>query len=561
MFTFPRKAAVGLVVAGLALASTAAAASNLSRTTEASAALLSPVDVLDRAPIDADGNWKVIVAYEGGLVPDGVLDLLTELGVVRGLEFPTIGAVAVTAPLAVVQAIALDDRVIAIHPQGRVQLHLYASVEQINARGVEVAEQYQADLGDGSTGLFDRPAVTGDGVTVAIIDSGVAAVHPDVGGTAGSRIKLGLNFSFSEIQDEGGISYEQWDDYAEASGTLALQDEIGHGTHVASTVGGDGSLAASEGSDLDLRGVAPGVDFVAMRIATPGFGIVDDIDWEEAAMASLDYTRRHAEELGIRVVNNSWGILPAEPSSVPGVGEISDYDAVAEMAKSVWDAGVTLVFSAGNDGPEPGTIKPAPGGLPAAITVAAACKAVDGACAPGGITGFSSRGVEDGTGNQADIAAPGDTIMAALSPSILAPPPLNQCPAEAPAGYFCISGTSMASPHVAGVAALMYEANPVLTPDQVKLCMTSTADDMLEPGWDIDSGAGMVNTRRAIECGHQLTGPASVGGTAVPPPVPPAPAPTPEPEPEPSPEPLPATGGGLAILALVGAAASGLRRR
>ena len=105
----------------------------------------------------------------------------------------------------------------------------------------------------------------------------------------------GLNFSYSEAAQQAGFSAEQWDAYAESTGALALQDEVGHGTHVASTVGGDGSLSGAQGGP-DLAGVAPGVSLVSMRVATPGFGVVDDIDWEEAALAAFDWTIRHREE-------------------------------------------------------------------------------------------------------------------------------------------------------------------------------------------------------------------------------------------------------------------------
>ena len=99
--------------------------------------------------------------------------------------------------------------------------------------------------------------------------------------------------------------------------------------------------------------------------------------------------------------------------------------------------------------------------------------------------------------------APGDTIEAALSPSVLAP--LTECAEIQTPGYFCISGTSMSSPHVAGVTALMLEANPAATPAQVKQCLLSTAVDMMTPGFDIHSGLGMVDTKAALACVHALT--------------------------------------------------------
>jgi subtilisin family serine protease len=315
----------------------------------------------------------------------------------------------------------------------------------------------------------------------------------------------GLNFSYSEAAQQGGFSAEQWDGYAESTGTLALQDEVGHGTHVASTVGGDGSLSESQGG-RDLAGVAPGVSLISMRVATPGFGVVDDIDWEEAALAAFDWTIRHREESGIDITQNSWGLLPTEPNCLGlDCGEPTDFDAMSQMIKSVVNSGVHVVFSAGNDGPEPGTIGGYHDATNGAILVGAACKAVDSSrCTPGQqIVDFSSRGAADGTGPQVDVVAPGDTIMAALSPSVLAP--LTECAEIQQPGYFCISGTSMASPHVSGVAALMLQANPQATPAQVKQCLRSTAVDMMTPGFDIHSGLGMVDAKASLTCVHALT--------------------------------------------------------
>ena len=450
-------------------------------------------------PTDEAGLGKVIVAFDDGVIPAGTLAALRDLGVVRAIELPTIGAVAVTAPLPVVDRLENLTGVAAVEPQRQLVSHLYASKEQINALGLDRRGMYTTRV-SGERVKATRPGVTGEGVTVAVLDSGIFAGHPDFG----DRVVQGLNFSYSEAAQQGGFSAEQWDTYAESTGSLALQDEVGHGTHVASTVGGDGSFSAAQGGP-DLAGVAPGVSLISMRVATPGFGIVDDIDWEEAALAAFDWTIRHRKESGIDVTQNSWGLLPTEPNCLGlDCGEPTDFDAMSEMIGSVVDSGVHVVFSAGNDGPEPGTI----GGYhqrgDGAILVGAACKSVDSQCGERQkVTGFSSRGKENGTGAQVTVVAPGDTIMAALSPSVLVP--LTECPDIQQPGYFCISGTSMAAPHVAGVVALMLDANPVATPAQVMRCLRRTAVDLLAPGFDIHSGRGMVDTEAAVSCAHALT--------------------------------------------------------
>lgn len=450
-------------------------------------------------PTDEAGRGKVILAFADGVVPTGTLVALRNLGVDRAIELPSIGAVAVTADLPVVDLLSGVPGVIAVEPQRQLLSHLYASKKQINAFGVDQPATYTTRVG-GKRVTGTRPGVSGEGVTVAVLDSGIFAGHPDFG----DRVVKGLNFSYAEAAQQAGFSAAQWDAYAESTGALALQDEIGHGTHVASTVGGDGSMSESQGGP-DLAGVAPGVSLISMRVATPGFGIVDDLDWEEAALAAFDWTIRHREEYGIDITQNSWGLLPTEPNCLGlDCGEPTDFDAMSEMIGSVVDSGVHVVFSAGNDGPEPGTIggyhDPANG----AVIVGAACKSVDSQCEAGQqITDFSSRGEADGTGPQVDVVAPGDAIMAALSPSVLAP--LTECAEKQTPGYFCISGTSMSSPHISGVLALMLQANPNATPAQAKQCLLSTADDMMTPGFDIHSGLGMVDAKAALTCVHALT--------------------------------------------------------
>ena len=238
------------------------------------------------------------------------------------------------------------------------------------------------------------------------------------------------------------------------------------------------------------------------------------------------------------------------------------------MVEKASAAGITMVFSAGNDGPEPGSINLDPGGAPSAITVAAACKGTEpgqgGGCPAGEITGFSSRGAADGTGPQVDVSAPGDRILAPVSPaSVLTP--LTQCADPGEPLYYCISGTSMAAPHVAGVVALMQQVNPELLPAQAERCLTTTAVDLLSRGFDISSGHGMVDTVAALRCAHALTNPAALGSgpTVVAGPAPAGPA-APAAPPAASGGRLPATGAGAA-LALGGLIALGgavlLRRR
>ena len=489
---------------------------------------------------------KAIVAFDA---PTDAADLLglERLGVVSGVQLRSIDAVAVTAPMAVLQAARDLPGVTAVVPQRKITLDLYRSKEQIRANGVAEPDTYTSGGAQRT-----REGVTGKGVTVGIIDSGIFSAHPGFG----DRVVGGYNFELSSLEAEGVLPTAQLDTYAETTGPLALQDEVGHGTHVAGTVGGDGGGTQT---DRDLSGVAPDVSLVALKIASAVNGVVEDIGFEENALAAIDYVIRHPD-LGIRLTNNSWGLLETEPGTIPG-GMPTDFDAANAMVEKASAAGITMVFSAGNDGPEPGSINEDPGGTPSAITVAAACKGTEpgqgGSCPEGQITDFSSRGAADGTGPQVDVSAPGDQILAPVSPSVLAP--LTECADPAEPLYYCISGTSMAAPHVAGVVALMQQVNPELLPAQAERCLTTTAVDMLAVGRDIHSGFGMVDTVEALRCANDLRAAAVVPPTTpVPPAAPPAPANPP------SAAPLPATGATpllpLAALAVLGAAAL-VRRR
>jgi serine protease AprX len=481
-----------------------AAAAAVSAPAVAAAGLQSKATQEASAPKAAQALSKVMIALDGSLT-DGLRTRLEELGVVQGLELASIDTVAATLPTAAVAQVAALPQVRAVVPQRRLELHLYRSKDQIRANGVDKPEEFER------RGLsFERPGVTGKGVTVGIIDSGIFANHPGFG----DRVVEGLNFEFSELKDSGIVPTDQWDAYAESTGGSALQDEVGHGTHVAGTVGGDGSGATT---DRDLAGVAPEAKFVSLKIASAANGVVEDIGFEENAMAAIDYLIRHPD-LGVKLTNNSWGLLEEEPSSIPGTGEPTDFDAANAMVDKATAEGITMVFSAGNDGPEPGSINLDPGGTPSAITVAAACKGTEegqgGSCAAGKITDFSSRGTADGDGPQVDVSAPGDQILAPVSPSVLKA--LDECADSGEVLYYCISGTSMASPHVAGVVALMQEINPGLLPAEAEECLEKTADDMLAPGVDIHSGHGMVDTKAALRCAYSIN-PAAVdtGGNRV----------------------------------------------
>ncbi|WP_405685297.1 S8 family serine peptidase [Streptomyces sp. NBC_00057] len=229
-----------------------------------------------------------------------------------------------------------------------------------------------------------------------------------------------------------------------------VMDRHGHGTHTASTLAGTG--AASQGT---YAGMAPGTDLLIGKVLDDtgaGYtsGIIQGMQW--------------AVDNGAKVVSMSLGAVGAtcEGPSVDAVQALSDQ--------------ALFVIAAGNSG-LPGSVS-TPGCAPAALTVGAVDRHNDTAS-------FTSRGpVFGGTAAKPDIASQGVDVVAARAGG------------RGDLAYVSYSGTSMATPHVAGGAALVLDARPDLTPAEVKEVLTSSADDT---GADVlEQGAGPMDVGRAV---------------------------------------------------------------
>jgi bacillopeptidase F len=168
---------------------------------------------------------------------------------------------------------------------------------------------------------------------------------------------------------------------------------------------------------------------------------------------------------GADVINNSWGNADQNDSTF--------IDSWAALQA----AGIEVVTAAGNDGPGQGTISP-PGSYPGAISVAATTSSDR-------VAGFSSRGPSKFAPDKIlpNLAAPGQGIRSSIPGG----------------GYATFSGTSMASPHVAGAVALMLQAKPTATHDEIVAALEATATDIDVPGPDKSAGYGRINVDKAIE--------------------------------------------------------------
>ncbi|WP_173156662.1 S8 family peptidase [Phytohabitans suffuscus] len=274
---------------------------------------------------------------------------------------------------------------------------------------------------------------TGEGVTVAVLDTGIDTAHPDlVGKVAESR-------NFSEEPDGS--------------------DRIGHGTHVASTIAGSG--AASGGR---YEGVAPDATLISGKVCESNFCT------ESAMLAGLEWA---AAEKGANVVNFSIGGFDSP-----------EIDPIEEAVNTLTaEHGTLFVVAAGNSGSSDGSVE-SPGSAEAALTVGAVDRSDE-------LADFSSRGPRIGDeGMKPDITAPGVDIVAARAAGTATGAPVGE-------HYTAASGTSMATPHVTGAAALLAQQHPDWEAGRLKATLMAAA----EPNPSLtgyQQGAGRVDVARAI---------------------------------------------------------------
>ena len=312
----------------------------------------------------------------------------------------------------------------------------------------------------GLLGLFTTSGYTGQGIGVAVIDSGIAE-HASLSG----RIVARQNF----VSNEPGVT----------------GDPFGHGTHVAGSIGGSPS-SAYKVTTAFAGGTAPRVHFVDVRVlGRNGMGYTSDV------IAGIDWTIDNARRYNIRVINLSLGHPVAEPSAT---------DPLCRAVARAVAEGIIVVVSAGNYGrtadgaPVLGGIT-SPGNSPFAITVGSldargTVDRGDDRLAP-----YSSKGpTRYDFAVKPDVVAPGSALVSLESPNAYIG---NTYPQFHVAGkgynaYQRLSGTSMATGVVSGGVALLLDANPNLTPAQIKLALQSSARFMPQEGL-IGAGAGLVN--------------------------------------------------------------------
>lgn len=445
--------AVGLMASGVALAE----------------ARLDPQLVARIQAAAPTEELQVVITYKQSTPVSATQVLaLRSLGIEKGVTMRTLPIAGALATPSEIAALARRNDVASIYFNAPLR---YFNREQRQMSGA--ARTFENPLD------FNRAIpFSGMGVTVMVNDSGIDATHPDL--KFGERVVQNVLAPQNLLANATGIV-----PYLPVEGVINTDLGSGHGTHCAGTVAGTGQ--ASQGK---YRGAAPGAQLVGYGSG----GVLLILD----AVGGLDYaaTNQFTFRSPIPVVSNSWGTSgPFDPLNPVNV---STY----ELHKR----GIVSVFAAGNDGPGENTHNPY-AQAPWVISVGAGEK-------DGVLTSFSSRGNRGETGtftmpdgrtwtyvNEPTIVATGVDIISTRAltgalPALAASQDATLAPAEVPY-YTFSSGTSMATPHVAGIVALMMEANPNLTPLQVKDILRRTATNMTARlSWE--AGAGHVNAYAAV---------------------------------------------------------------
>ncbi|HEU4421905.1 MAG TPA: S8 family serine peptidase, partial [Pilimelia sp.] len=300
----------------------------------------------------------------------------------------------------------------------------------------------------GADRVWNELRVTGSGVTVGTSDSGVDGGHPALAG--GYR---------------GGDDswYDPW------NGSRTPVDRGGHGTHTLGSAVGDTNV-----------GVAPGANWVGCVNLDRNLGnparYLDCLQFMLAPfpLGGDPFTDSRPERAP-HVLTNSWGCPPLEGC---------DTSALRPATAAMTAAGIFFVAAAGNTGPYCGSIDDPPAPHPDVLTVGAVDRRRS-------VTIFSSRGPAAGGAAKPDVVAPGAAVLSALPGG----------------GYGELDGTSMATPHVAGVVALMWSANPALVGDVARTAqlLRTTAGPAVVPAStdtcgdeEYLTGAGLVDAYAAV---------------------------------------------------------------
>lgn len=402
-----------------------------------------------------DRSVNAVIVYHQ-LPSDSDLAQLRSIGFTGGTRFRVLPMVIVTGTRDQIIAASKFQNVRSIY--GNRTLNLTSEPEVRSATGVDRTWR-DTEITTQNANL----PVTGRNVTVAVLDTGIDATHPDLAGRVARNIKLADTLSV-------GVDFS----YPVGSASLPNTDQIyGHGSFVAGVIGGNGSASSGK-----FSGVAPNAKLVGLSAGDLTLLYV---------LAGFDYLLANGTDLNTRVLNCSF--------SANTVFDVNDPVNVA--TKMLTDKGVNVVFSAGNSGPGQHTLNP--------YAVAPWVVSVGATDIVGRLANFSSRGDFANGLFRPTIVAPGVNLVSLRGSGVtnvigaegFTSNDLQRLSSSELPYYTTATGTSFSAPQVAGTIALMLEANPGLTPANVRDILQRTATP-LAPYYQHEVGAGMLNTHAAV---------------------------------------------------------------
>jgi serine protease AprX len=299
------------------------------------------------------------------------------------------------------------------------------------------------------------PRTTGRGVGVAVLDTGISGDHPDFWTGGQSRVIA------SAVTNPCARN---------------ANDQVGHGTHIAGLIAGNSlnhpGIRTTAGRYM---GVAPRANLISVKVSDDdGDTTVLDVIY------GIQFAIEHKQELGIRVINLSLSSTNAESYRTDPL------DAAVEVA---WFSGIAVVAAAGNEGTSGDAVDYAPGNDPYVITVGGFDDKGTRETWDDEVASWSSRGWTQDNVRKPEVLAPGTRLVSTLAPKSDFE---RLCPTCVTAErYFRLSGTSMSTGVVSGAVALILEANPWMSPNQVKGALVSTLRDVRGTGSGLDVNAAL----------------------------------------------------------------------
>lgn len=328
------------------------------------------------------------------------------------------------------------------------QMCSWHGIDKIYVDGIKKTSLYIATPSIGSTSVQKKQGLTGKGINIAILDTGVYR-HPDLIQPCNRIV------AFKDFINHRKLPY----------------DDNGHGTHIAGDAAGNGWMSKGK-----YKSPAPKAGIVGVKVLDKnGDG------YDSTIIKGIEWCIANRKRLKLRILSMSLGGT---------VNSTCADDPLCQAVEKAIKAGLTVVIAAGNSGPGRRTIE-SPGISPSAITVGAVDDRRTLTQKDDRITSYSSRGPAPGGRKKPDLVAPGETIISLRAPH-------SKLDRELPylriaKNYFVLSGTSVSTPIVSGVIAQLLQRNPSLTPKQVKsILKKNTFSLKLPPN---TAGSGEINAR------------------------------------------------------------------